>query len=264
MAKLQELRIGSLSLLSGHPVLDQFARDLAAGVDPENLPSKPVTVYVGLHRKYGLRRLRRGKRVVLQTEHYFDADGQPMWRRMKRWRTFLAVLLAHHVLDLSVANRPHYDFLPAPLRRRVRFGPHVFPCHQPPHQPGQTPAFLFFGELNARRQALIDALPAGMAQLAPHGTFGEDLQRLVTDASGILNLHFVDGRYSEIPRLLSACLAGKPVMSEPLGDGLVAGREYLALGQAASAETARNIHHGFWVHFAERHGFARYLRGLLN
>lgn len=260
MRKLQKLRLGRVVLLSKHPVLDQVARDILAGLCAENLPDRRITVYVGLHRNYGLHALRPGRRLAIQTEHYFDADGRPMWRRMKRWRSLKAVLLNHLVLDLSPANRPHYDFMPGFLRRRVLFGPHIFPCNAPAFQPGETSAFLFFGEMSDRRRALLAALPEGVAQVAPPATFGADLAQMVARAGGILNLHYAEGRYSEMPRLLSACLAGKVVMSEPLGDELVMGRDYLPPGPVPDAAVLRQVHAGFWQNVAAPHGFARFLR----
>lgn len=63
-----------------------------------------------------------------------------------------------------------------------------------------------------------------------------------------------------MPRLLSACLAGKVVMSEPLGDELVMGRDYLAPGPVPDQAVLRQVHAGFWQNVAAPHGFARFLR----
>ena len=260
MARLQKLRLSTLTVLSDHPVLNQVAQDLLTGVDPAELPRRKIRVFIGLHRKYGLHYLRPGAKISLQTEHYFDADGRAMWRKMKRWRTFRAALFSHCILDLSAANAPHYDFLPGFLRRRVHFGPHIFPSHQPGFTPGQVPGFLFYGEVNDRRQALLDALPEGTARLAPPQSFGADLQRLILAADGVLNLHYAEGRYSEMPRLLSACLAGKAVMSERLGPELEMGRDYLAPGPLPRAEEIRGIYEGFWKNFAALHSFTAFLR----
>jgi len=264
MRKLNELRLGSLTVLSSHPVLDQFARDLVAGLRIENIPKGKVTVYVGLHRKFGIHIFRSGKRLAIQTEQYFDADGKKMWRRMKRWRTLKAALVNHRILELSPANKPHYDFLPTFLRRRVDFGPYIFPCSKPDFRPGDNDAFLFFGEINGRRRALLSDRLGVPVEIAPHGTFGEDLQKIVAQAAGILNLHYVDGRYSEMPRLLSACLAGKAVMSEPLGDEVFLGRDYIGLGQFPTVDDARSVYDSFWQNFAANYRFSCFLRSIMK
>ena len=262
MGKLQKLRLGRLTVLSCHPVLDQVARDLVAGLRVDSLPDTRITVYVGLHRKFGIHRFRLGKRVAIQTEHYFDADGRKMWRKMKRWRTLIAAILNHRIMDLSASNHPHYDFLPAILRQRVSFGPEIFPCAPPEFRPGTDGSFLFFGEINERRRLLIMAQPSGMVDVARPGTFSDDLQHLMARASGILNLHYAEGRYSEMPRLLAACLAGKVIMSEPLGDELVQGRDYLALGHYPSENQARMVFENFWRNFAIHHRFSDFLRNV--
>ena len=101
-------------------------------------------------------------------------------------------------------------------------------------------------------------------EIAPHGTFGEDLQKIVAQAAGILNLHYVDGRYSEMPRLLSACLAGKAVMSEPLGDEVFLGRDYIGLGQFPTVDDARSVYDSFWQNFAANYRFSCFLRSIMK
>ena len=56
-----------------------------------------------------------------------------------------------------------------------------------------------------------------------------------------MNIHFQQGVYSEYPRFLKACLAGKPFISEPMGDPLVEGVHYLPLDEFPTAGTTERL-----------------------
>lgn len=266
MTALQHLQVARLAILSRHPVLDQVARDIAAGLTPDSLPDEDITLYVGLHRNYGPAQLRRGRRIAIQTEQYFDAQGLPMWRNARRWRTWKAALLCHHILDLSPSNAPHYDCLPQWLRRKVLFGPHIFPSAPPTFVAAQDTAVLFIGNTNARRAEILASLPEGAWREAPPETYGAALAPLIAEAAGLLNIHYTDRIYAEYPRLLAACIGGKIVVSEPLGTDLVPGRDYIALERIEDIATGsiapEAVFAAFWRNFARHYSLSAFLHRL--
>lgn len=262
--KMQKLVFETLTVYSGHPVLDQLAQDLVAGLKASDIPSQKITVYVGIHRRFGFHLLRSNIKIAIQTEHFFDADGRKMWRKTKRLRTLINTLFCHYVLDLSLHNKTYYEFLPQFLRRRIIFGPGIFPSSQPEFQPGKEPTFLFFGEMNDRRKKLILLEPPDKIKVLSTPTFGINLTNIMGSAAGILNLHYVDGRYSEMPRLLTACLAGKVVMSEALGGEIRENRDYVKLGNYPNEKDARIIYNNFWENFAQHNSFADFLKEVVN
>ena len=264
MKKIQELRLGALTVLSEHPVLNQVAHDLVAGLRPDDLPAQKITVYVGLHRGFALHLLRTGKKIAIQTEHYFDADGCRMSRRTKRLRTLINTMFCDKVLDLSPYNKDYYAFLPNFLRKRIIFGPHIFPSAKRDFKPGMDHSFIFFGAMNDRREKVISFQPSGAIKVLSSPTFGHDLSQLIANAAGIVNLHYFDGRYSETPRLLTACLSGKVIMSEMLGDELVPNRDYLLLGNYPTENGAREVYDNFWENFAQHHSFAKFLNEIAS
>ncbi|MDF3854695.1 hypothetical protein ACDP63_14375 [Paracoccus sp. P2] len=255
---VREQKLGSLTVFSNHPVLDQFARDMLAGIRAENLPAARINLYVGIHRKFGPALFRRGLRLGLQTEHYFDENGRTMWRKPRPRRLLKQLLFYHLILDLSPANAPYYRWLPRFLRRRVLFGPHVFPCRPVPYRAGQRPP-VFFGAINDRRAKILAGLPKDHCDLLSE-TYGTDLHKAICDSRGVVNIHFADGIYTEYPRLLSSYLAGKPVLSEKLGAELVEGRDYGTLGQDHTDHQLRTIFSSFCSGFAARHRLTDFLR----
>lgn len=264
MKKIQELKLANLTVLSDHRVLNQVARDLVAGLQENDLPKRSITIFVGLHRRFGFNLIRSGTKIALQTEHYFDADGRKMWRRAKRSREIINILFCDYVLDLSPCNREHYAKLPNFLRKKIIFGPHIFPSVKPKFSPGNNGIFIFFGEMNDRRKSLISAQPPGRVKSLSSPTFGDDLSREINDAAGILNLHYAEGRYTEIPRLLAACLSGKVVMSEVLDNTLVPNRDYLLLGNYSTETEANDVYDNFWENFAKQYSLAKFLNAKIH
>lgn len=251
----EQLTVHGVNLYFSHYVLRDVAEDLARTITRPL--SRPVDVYVGVHDVDRPEKTDR-IRVGIQTEHFFDANGERMWhvpreRFIRRYTTFF-----DHLLELSHSNSAVYDPLPPEMRGKVTFGPHIFP--EAPIEPDfkATPP-LFFGTINDRRNNLLRRLmlhrPIGVA---PRYTFGADLDPMIAAHGAVLNLHFVEGRYSEYPRLLKAYLRGKPLVSEPLDAPLEAGRHYFDLKavptKAATTELFQNL-----AAFAAEHSFQVYL-----
>lgn len=216
---------GNLRFVSPHPVLSEVARDLARCVTSDDALALPVDIWMGAHKRWPFER-ETGRRVLaIQAEQIFDADGRDMWRRIRRKHLLGMARRADLMLDLSVHNCPAYGIWPRLFPRRFLFGPHVFPSAPPARRPGE--GVVFYGTANDRRAALLAERPAIRA--LPRDTFGAALAREVAAAAAVANLHFSDGRYTEVPRLLSAYLAGKPLISENLAAPFEPGQHYVPL-----------------------------------
>jgi len=251
------LKLASLRVFSKHPVLDQFASDMVSGIDPRNLPTKRINLYIGVHRSYGLALFRRGVRIGVQTEHYFDENGTVMWARHSRAAAIKNLILYHRILDLSPANHKFYQRLPGFLRRRVIYGPYIFPCHPVEHQPG-TGSFVFYGGQNDRRDRALSSLPDGYCK-ALFKVYGAPLSTEISKSKGVVNIHITDGIYTEYPRLLSAYIHGKPLISEALSSDLVAGVDYGEIGKPYSPCDLRNIFTDFRESYALRYRLTDFL-----
>jgi hypothetical protein len=252
---LDRMTVHGIDFYATHEVLRDVARDLSRTITRP--PSRPVDVYVGVHNIS--EPVKTGRfRIGIQTEQFFDAHGKRMWRVPRERFIRRYALFYDRLLDLSASNMRLYDELPPELRSKVSFGPHIFPDTPvvPDFKP--TPP-LFFGSINTRRNGVLRKLlmhrPIG---IAPRWTFGADLDRLIAAHGSVLNLHFVEGFYSEYPRLLKAYLRGKPLLSEPLPAPLQAGKHYLDLKadptKAATAALFKSL-----GTFATAHSFQRFL-----
>ena len=243
---------GDVVFCAHHPILRDLAATLAGAA--YDLPrGRAIEVLVGAH-DFARRRAAGPVRIALQTEQLADAGGSPLWAA--RLGRELGGLLGRcdAVLDLSPFNAPAYDRLPAADRKRVVFGPFIFPDRAPAFDPGTGPELVFFGAINPRRAAALERIAARRpVRVLPPGTFGAALMAAIAPAAGILNLHYADGTYTEAPRLLTALLAGKPVHSEPLAPPLEVGRHYLDPEAAADENTRAAVFAAFRDEFAARH-----------
>jgi hypothetical protein len=172
-------------------------------------------------------------RIGIQTEQIFDKTRKRMWRAPKREDREAFVRAYDVILDLSPDNRYAYRFLPVDLRRKIRFGPHIFPDHDLTGICVAAPP-LFVGWLNDRRRAVLDRLREDRPiDTLSRKVFGAELDQQLARQGAILNIHFQDGVYSEYPRFLKACLAGKLVLSEHTPEAT--GRIFASLRELASA-----------------------------
>lgn len=260
---LQHLKVGTLSIISNHLVLNQVARDIFSGIDEASLPSKKISLYIGAHRKFGQALSTSDMRIGVQTEHYFDDSGLPMWRRQRRWRTIQQCLRYDAILDLSIANKPHYAWLPRFLREKVIYGPHIFPCHPAQYHRGTQEELVFFGSVNDRRAALLENLPQGYVSVLDD-KFGCDLTEAISQSSGVLNLHYVDRVYTEYPRLLSSYVSGKTFISERLSSDLLAGTDYGLIGTHYTDEELESIFRRFRDGFAAGHKISDFINRIAH
>ncbi|MCZ8153897.1 MAG: hypothetical protein O9292_16075 [Rhodobacteraceae bacterium] len=247
-----------LTLVATHRVLRDVARDIMAAFAGGGPLARPVVLHVGAHRSQRLADRPGALQIGLQTEQMLDEAGNRLWKAFQPGRIVQMLAQYDLLLDLSEANAPAYGFLDAAQRRRVRFGPFLFPAAPPaPRGPGE--GLLFVGAMNERRADRLAALGARVVTL-PDRTFGPAVAEALERCEGLLNLHFQDAVYSEYPRLLKAVLAGRAVWSEPLAAPLVEGVHYFApTARPAAAEVAA-VQRAMAELFATRFALRSFLR----
>jgi hypothetical protein len=243
-----------------HRVLEDFAQDLARGLSQPL--SAPVDVFVGTHlipQPPATDRLRIG----IQTEQLMDKNKKRMWRVPKIGERHALARNYDAVLDLSPDNRRAYRFLPLDLRRKIRFGPHIFPDHDLIENFTDAPP-LFVGWLNDRRSAILDRCRSERTvDSLSRKVFGAELDQLLARQGAVLNIHFHEGIYTEYPRFLKACLAGKPVLSEPMAAPLIEGVHYLPLDASPTPETTARLFAAL-RDLAARYRFRDFLKTILH
>lgn len=267
MTRLLDRTRGNLTFLSVHPVLDQMARDILSGLPDASCDGPPTTVYCGVHQEFGDAWSRPGFRIAIQTEQLYDAGGAALWPSRKRsnlQRILKAVRRSHSVLDLSASNAAFYDGeLGHPgNRRKLSYGPHIFPASPLPYTSPKQEKILFFGWTGGkRRKDVLQGIDRFKVTIVDDGTFFDALDDMIRAHSAVLNIHFEDGVYTESPRLLSAYSCGKPVISEPLDPGFKAGVHYHLLGSDAPFDP-QAVFEAFSAHVTCQFSFAAYLDSL--
>lgn len=251
-----QIKINRLTILSCHSILDQVAEDIAKGIAVDALPDKDIVVCIGAHKRFRGLRQKAGFKICVQTEHFLDARGQALWRKPRWFRMLTNLLLCDLMLDLSIYNKKVYRWLPRALKNKIVFGAKIFPSAPVQHVEGNGTA-VFFGTVNARRTKLIGASEAYVT--LDEGLFSAALDDKIANASAVLNVHFSTGVYTEYPRLLSAYLAGKPLVSETLSPDLEEGRHYIALGGQMNTESFAKIFANFSNEFAAHNRFTDFL-----
>ncbi|MGI3185245.1 hypothetical protein [Nioella aestuarii] len=269
MSELLERTRGNLTFLSVHPVLDQMARDILGGLPDAACDGPPTTVYCGVHQEFGDAWSRPGFRIAIQTEQLYEAGGAALWPSRKRsnlQRILKAVRRSHRVLDLSACNAAFYDAeLGLPKnRQKLSFGPHIFPDTPLPYTPPTKDGILFFGWTGGkRRKSVLQGIEGVEVTLVADGTFYDALDRMIRDHRAVLNIHFEAGVYTEAPRLLSAYVCGKPVISELLDPGFEPRVHYHLLG-SDTAFDPQAVFDAFSAHVTSKFSFAAYLGSLGN
>ena len=226
----------SIKFIAKHPVLAQFADDLRAAINPSLIVEQQTKIFVGIHKGLGVVNwFIPALKIGIQTEQLCAEDGALLWGAKKRKAVRnikLACLLCDVILDLSPSNKEFYrrigllDKYP----QKFVFGPHVFPDTPPEFNSPSDGYFVFFGAIDGtRREKIVSSLPDEMVSVVPAGTYGEELSSIINDSQGVLNIHYGEGVYTEVPRLLSAYLHGKVLYSETLAHPFVEGVHYMPI-----------------------------------
>lgn len=260
-----EIRVGNIILLARHPILAQLAADMARGLTDGYQPSRRFIIYCGTQDRFGWHVLRRGVRIGLQTEQFLDQQGNALWgRNRKIWRRTLSYLKRlDFLLDINETNRPSYETLSAAERGKLISGPYIFPQVAPAMSGHDRDRCVFFGAMTSEhRKRIVPSLAAaGRCDLVEDGVFASSLFEIVSRYRAVLNVHFTDGVYTEYPRLLSALMLGKPIVSEPLSSALTAGTHYVPRDAINSADYDA-VYAAFATHMCGTYSFQRLLERL--
>lgn len=222
MHKTYIKRVGSINILARRSILNEFVDDLAISINVNSITAKSkIWIFCGAHKNYYLNWFRPGKKVVIQTEQFYDDNGIPMWGQgyIKNKILINNIRKSDLFIELSESNRKFYEEdlkLPQNLLSKIIFGPYIFPSKRKNEvlDNNSCNEVVFFGTLNARRLNCIKNLPFAIKTL--NGVYGKKLKDTINDSRAVLNVHYEPGVYTEWPRVLSAFHNRKILISETL------------------------------------------------
>lgn len=132
------------------------------------------------------------------------------------WLTpeLLALFRRYQVWDYSARNADRYAELGLPRPRVVPVG-WVPELTRIPPAPAEDLDVLFYGSINPRRQAVLDALrAAGLRVEHVFGVYGAARDRLIARAKVVLNVHFYEAKVFEVVRVSYLLANRRCVVSE--------------------------------------------------
>lgn len=218
-------------------IQEQLARDIISGLNFCDLPEKQRTVeiFMGTHHFFGRCLLSKNIKIAIQTEQIYDLTGSKIQFSKSTFNEELflqACCFSNAILDLSEGNRTIYEKYSNNLvGRTILLGPYIFPSRHRKNIKSETNGkVLFFGGIpknSHREKVLLDLSQNDIVCIANPSLFGEELTAKVIDYDAILNIHVCDAIYTEAPRLLSAVLHSKILISEELGKPFEKGVHYI-------------------------------------
>lgn len=256
---MREIKKGNLRFLSRHPVLDQLAADMANYVSNPIALRKNINIYVGTHKFRRIHIRKSGLNLGIQTEQLIDETGNKMWRKQKKYRTIRDIMRYNRILDLSLSNSKVYNWLPEIFKSKIDFGPFIFPTDKIAYSKGNIKKTLFYGFMNERRRQIINGIEKNTINCCAPDTFGAKLSDEIKDHMGVLNIHFNDGIYSEWPRVLSAYIHGKPIISEQLCSLFHANQDYIDLKNINKFDGYEDIFKNFQNEIARNYKLSEYI-----
>lgn len=257
-------RRGNIQILSRHKILDDIATDLLAGLSVEFNPARRITIFCGIHKFFGPDVFRRGYKIGIQTEHFYDEGGKFIARRSWEIPQVLRfVRRCRAILDLNPANWPMYENLPAREKSKITFGPHIFPPVPPKFCPSIDDRAVFFGTSSGRRSRILESLDPQRFQRLKSSKFGAGLIAELSKFGAVLNIHHDEGIYTEAPRILIALKAGKPLVSEALSSEWKPGIHYLLPADFAPDANLEEVFDAMSDQCTRLYSFQRYLEASL-
>ena len=246
---------GGVSFYAKHTILREFILlILQQSVVPPNLS---INVFVGIHQWVDEFLPKGILNIGIQTEQFFDANGQKLWGTIRQSHLRLMCLKFDVILDFTEFNRPAYQNFNKDCR--LVFGPYIFPKDKVAPSNIKSNDICFVGAINERRKKIISALSFEHSIKVILNEFGDQLNQKICNSAGVLNIHYQDGVYAEWPRILLAYLNGKILISEELGHPLIEGKHYLSIHSDLSEFCTSKIHENIWNDLALRYSFSDFL-----
>lgn len=224
--------------LSAHPILHEVSRDIHRATEDEDFSNHSLTwVFCGAHKSFSVLSRLPGRKLFIQTEQLTDMHGRDLWGQSQgdNVKNIVANLKKSDVfLDLNINNGPFYDNLDLDCKDRfkIHLGPHIFPSKKISNSCSGNQGRVFFGCLNDRRRNVLKKLQKDRLHstvIVPGNTYKQSLKQHIEGSDIILNIHFDDAVYTEVPRMLAAYLSGKVVQSELLETPFERGVHYISL-----------------------------------
>ena len=248
-------QVGDVRFYAKHKILREL---LLLILQQSEIPSNlSINVFVGIHQWIDDFLPRNVLNIGIQTEQFFDANGQKLWGTIRQSHLRLMCLKFDVILDFTEFNSPAYQNFNKYCK--VVFGPYIFPNDKVLPSNKKTTDICFVGAINERRERIISALSSEYSIKVIQNEFGDQLNQRVCECAGILNIHFQDGVYTEWPRILLAYLNGIIFISEDLGHPLVEGRHYLSIHSDLSRFSVSEAHENIWNDLAVRYSFSGFL-----
>jgi 2-polyprenyl-3-methyl-5-hydroxy-6-metoxy-1,4-benzoquinol methylase len=149
--------------------------------------------------------------IIFNLEQIGGAKPLPDW--------YAGLAARHRIWDYSPLNLRHWNLLPCvtpSLLVEIGFVPELRHIVSAPVQDIDV---LFYGSLNDRRSAVINALrDAGLQVVAVFAVYGSQRDALIARAKVVLNVHYHGTELIEIVRISYLLANAKAVVSEPAPD----------------------------------------------
>lgn len=214
--------------ISPHPILHELCKDICKGLQNDRFPGqKLIWVFCGAHKFFSIIKYLPGKHLYIQTEQLSDVNGRRLWGMNNKnivKNIKLNLKKSHIFLDINTNNRDFYKNLDIDEsdKRKIILGPYIFPSREIPFRAElEKNQLIFFGSMNERRSRIINDISRKFNQkikVIPEKTYGKILRAEIRSCSAVVNIHYVEGTYTEVPRVLSVYLKGKPIVSETLAE----------------------------------------------
>lgn len=269
MTRELSLKFNNGSTLTFHArskILYDLAAQIKNGCDVSNISlnqKETINVFVGIHEFQKFPFDTEATNIGIQTEHYFDFNGRPMWMAKNASKLINGLINLDVILDLSEANNYLYKTLFSYIRKpKITFGPYIFPSEEILENSTNNKNYIFVGSLNDRRTRILKELNGITITTDSHS---EKLKAIIDQSAGVINVHYSDGIYTEWPRLLLAYLSGKAVISEQLGCDIIANKHYQLLtpGQKPH-QNNKTIYTNFSKFVVPRFSFENFLKKTLT
>lgn len=250
--------------IADHPILKTFALDLLYSLKNFQLQS-PITFYVGAHRVFSGYWSKNNLRIVIQTEQFCDSTGQPLWWSDNSEFTLNIKKSLENCdvfWDLSQHNMPFYkaNNLDGLIQKKGFFGPYVFQTKPKKMRSVNREHIIFCGTLNDRRKELIKNFKGPKVKIVQR-VYGAKLNDMIDKSAGVLNLHFADGIYTELPRVLSAYNRSRVLVSEPLASPFIPSEHYISTSSCEINE-AEKVFENFSNLVSDQYNFGKFLNDI--